>query len=276
MPTKVVTADIARQEEARVALALSEIADESRAFAGGVMARGAPGAWFNCAQGVGLAGPVEADELDGMIRFFEEKGLEPRVEICPFIDASLVDGLAHRGFVLRRFETVFYRSLAVAEDFAPPYPTLPGLTIEVVDKHDAAAAEAFARVCLSGFLPDGVEPSPELLASAARVVPHARTVAIRAMVDGRCVGAGAMEFCEDLTALYGVSVVPDARRKGIQLAMMAWRLRRAVAGGATTATISSLPGASTETNAVRMGFRVAYNKAVLVRPGEGLAAVEVG
>lgn len=276
MQTKVVTADIARREEARVALALSEMADESRVFAGGIMARGVPGAWFNCAQGVGLAGAVEAEELDGMVQFFEEKGIEPRVEICPFVDASLIDGLARLGFVLRRFETVFYRSLAVAEDFAPPYPALAGLTIEVVDKRDPAAAEAFARVCLSGFLPDGVEPSPDLLASAARVVPHARTVAIRAMVDGRCVGAGAMEFHEDLSALYGVSVVPDARRKGIQLAMMAWRLRKAAERGATMATISSLPGASTETNAVRMGFRVAYNKAVLVRPGEGLAPVEVG
>jgi predicted acetyltransferase len=85
-----------------------------------------------------------------------------------------------------------------------------------------------------------------------------------------------MEMLGDLATLYGVSVVPDMRRRGIQLAMMAWRLREAARRGAVIVTIGSLPGASTESNAMRMGFRVAYTKAVMVRPGAGLTPVEVG
>ena len=240
------------------------------------MARGSRGAWFNSAQGAGLAGPIQESEVDGLIRFYEEKGIEPRAEICPFAHATLIDGLARARFVLKRFELTFFRPLGPGDAVESPHPAPRGLTIEPVDGGDARAADEFARVSLGGFLPDGVEPSPDLMAAAMRVVSHPRSIAIRAMLDGRCVGAGGMEFDGDLATLYGVSVVPDMRRKGIQLAMMAWRLREARDRGARIVTIGSLPGASTESNALRMGFRVAYSKVVLIRPGEGLTPVEVG
>jgi GNAT superfamily N-acetyltransferase len=276
MGTTLEMVEIARREEGRVATVLREMADEHQPFAGGVMARGLRGAWFNCAQGAGLSGPVEGAEVDGLIAFYEERGIEPRVEVCPFADQTLIDGLAARGFVLRRFEMTFYRSISRVEAIASPYPAPDGVTMAVVDPGDARAAEEFARVSLSGFLPEGVEPTPELLEASKRVVTHPRSIAVRAMVGGRCVGAGAMEMLGDLATLYGVSVVPDMRRRGIQLAMMAWRLREAARRGAVIVTIGSLPGASTESNAMRMGFRVAYTKAVMVRPGAGLTPVEVG
>lgn len=259
-----------------MATVLREVADEHRPFAGGVMARGLKGAWFNTTAGSGLAGPADAAEVDELLAFFQERSLEPRVELTPFAHESLVGALASRGFVLRRFEVVLARSIDSGERFAPPYPAPAGLIMEEVDRADEAAIAEFARVSLSGFLPEGMEPTPDLMEASMRVARHPRSVAVRAMLDGRCVAAGAMEFHEQLATLYGVSVVPDVRRRGIQLAMMAWRLRRAAVRGATIVTIGSLPGASTESNAMRMGFRVAYNKGVLVRPGPGLAPVEVG
>jgi GNAT superfamily N-acetyltransferase len=269
-------AEVAKREEGRGARTIREVADEWRPFAGGAMGRGGPGAWFNSTQGAGLAGPVEDSDVRDMIAFFEDRCLEPRIEVCPFVHESLVRALADERFVVKRFEMLFYRAVSTDEVYAPPQPVPPGLVIEEVDRMDLRAIDEFARTSLSGFLPEGMEPTPDLMAAASRTATFHRSVAVRAMLDGRCVGAGGMDFHEDLAALGGVTVVPDMRRRGIQLAMMAWRLRHAAARGARGVTIGSLPGAPTERNAARMGFGVAYSRVVLVRPGEGLAPMEVG
>ncbi len=71
-------------------------------------------------------------------------------------------------------------------------------------------------------------------------------------------------------ALFALAVLPAYRRRGVQQALIAARLRAAAEAGATVVTISALPGVATERNARRMGFQVAYTKVVLVRPGAGL------
>jgi GNAT superfamily N-acetyltransferase len=264
---------LARLEEGRLAASFSEVADEFRPFAGGVMCRGAPGGWFNAAIGAGLKGAVAANEVRAMIAYFEERGIEPRVEACPFAHATLISCLGAERFVVRLFETVFFRRLyagAGVDGFTPP----PGLTIRPVDPHDARDVDEFARVSTSGFLPEGMAEWPdELLEIARRVARHHRTVAVMGFFDGRCVAAGGMETLCEGAALFGVSVVKDHRRGGVQMALIDWRLREAARRGARWAMISSRPGVATERNAQRAGFQVAYTKAILVRPGDGLIGV---
>jgi len=265
--------EVARLEERHVARVLQTMAEEWRPIAGGVMSRGAPGAWFNRAQGLGLDGPVEPREFDELIAFYEERGIEPRVEVCPFAHESLLRALADRRFVVRRFLMVLYRSVSETERFVPPFQAPSGLRIEPIDPTDAAAIEDFGRTWVVGFESKGPERIAETMRSARRAVESEGTICVRAMLDGRCVGAGGVEIDGALASLFGVAVAPDMRRKGIQLAMLSWRLRRARELCATVATIESSPGASTESNAMRMGFRVAYTKVTMVRPGEGLVGV---
>lgn len=73
-----------------------------------------------------------------------------------------------------------------------------------------------------------------------------------------------------MAILFGLSVLPEYRKRGIQQAMIGERLRIARQEGAHFATISARPGVATERNARRMGFEVAYTKAIVVRPGAGL------
>jgi len=265
--------DVARLEERHVARVLQNMADEWRPIGGGVMSRGAPGAWFNRAQGLGLDGPVEPHEIDELIRFYGDGGIEPRVEVCPFAHESLFRVLADRRFVVRRFLMVLFRFVSETEGFAPPYPAPPGLRIEPIDPSDASAIEDFGRTWVVGFEAKGPDRIDETMRSARRAAESEGTICVRAMLDGRCVGAGGVEIDGALASLFGVAVAPDMRRKGIQLAMVSWRLRRARELGATVATIESHPGASTESNAMRMGFRVAYTKVTMVRPGEGMVGV---
>ena len=75
---------------------------------------------------------------------------------------------------------------------------------------------------------------------------------------------------DGLAALFGTSVLPAFRRRGIQTALIAARLERARQRDCTFATIHSRPGIPTERNAKRMGFALVYTKAIMTMPGEGL------
>lgn len=265
--------EIALAEEARIARSVADVADDSEPFAGGIMSRGAPGAWTNSAYGPGLAGPVDDSEVARLIEFYEPRGIEPRVELSPFAHPTLLASLERERFTLKLFENVFYRDLDAAGDSSSPHDPPPGLTIERVDPADAAAVEAYAQLVLTCFLPD-LDPLPEgLLQVFRRVVRHPRAVCIVARLDGRAVGASGLETLGPVAALFGAGVVPEARRKGVQQAMLAWRLNEASRLGARFATISSRPRVATERNVRRMGFQVAYTKAILTRPGSGLVTV---
>jgi hypothetical protein len=265
---------LARLEEARLAQGFRETSSESAPFAGGIMCRDVPGLWCNAAVGGGMHGSVKGDDIDHLIAFHSERGIEPRAEVCPMSDLSLTTGLSSRGFVVRNYETVFFRP--VDEPTIPDWRAIapPGLHIEPVPKTDPAAMEEFAYVAVHGFMPPGVEPSRDLLDSALRSGRAPRCTPLRAVLDGRCVGAGAMDLLGEVAALYGVSVRSEVRGKGVQLALLAWRIAHAAKLGVRWVTISSRPGGITERNAQRMGFQVAYTKVILARPGPGLAPVQ--
>lgn len=265
---------LARLEERRLATGISEVAEESRPFAGGVMCRGVPGTWLNGAYGAGLNGPVAPEEVKGLIEFHASRGIEPRVELAPFADHSLIRALADEGFVVRLFETVFHRRLDEGMVRMPDV-TADGVTVRPVDPEDQDDVEEFARIATSGFLPPGESEWPEeMYASVRRVARHPRVTSIKAFIGGRCIAAGSMECMGEIASLFGLSVDAGHRRRGVQQAMIAWRLRRARELGARVATISTRPGVATERNAQRAGFAVAYTRSVLVRPGPGLVPVK--
>lgn len=264
--------EIARLEEGRQAEALRELADDHLPVGGGIAGRGEAGSWLNNAVGVGLDRPVPGADVDRIIEWYESAGIEPRVELCPLAHESLIAALAGRGFVVRSFESVLFRELDPREPARPIVDPPAGLVIKRMDPADDAEVREYARVCSSGFLPPGLtEWPPEHIEIAMRSARHARTIGLMAMLDGRCVGAGGMGLHDHVAALFGLSVLPEFRRRGIQQAIIAARLNIAAERGLRLATIGSRPGAPTERNARRMGFQTAYVKPMVVRPGQGLA-----
>lgn len=262
--------EIARLEEARQARGLAEVAEESMPIAGGTVARTKPGMWHNYAVGLGMNGPVTAADIDAVIDYHASKGVEPRIELCPFADETLIAGTAARGFVVRLFEMTFFRSLDPNQPVRAPHEPPAGLRIEAVNPQDEAGVRSFAMTCIAGFMPPGQPVSEDMIESASRNVRHPRTVAAAAWLDGRMVGAGAMEVAGESCGLFGLSVVPEYRRRGIQQALIAWRLNEAARRGSRVAFIAGKPGEGTERNVRRMGFALAYTKVTLVRPGDGL------
>ncbi len=103
--------DVARLEERRKAVAVSEIALEAEPIMGGWMCYSAPGGWENQALGLGLDGPVTGADADRLVAYYVSRGVEPKVELCPFADESLTRELSARGFTVREFDNVLFLDL---------------------------------------------------------------------------------------------------------------------------------------------------------------------
>jgi len=263
---------IARVVERKQATAAAELARESQPFAEGWLAFGGPGSYVNKACGFGLEGPLTDAALDGLVAFFVQRGVEPKVELSSFTPPALLAGLASRGFVLKEFENVLARPLPPSEE---PRALLPqgwpsGVTVERVDPADEAALREYVTVSASGFLPEG-EPVPDVFMEAGLKGGRSATYdSYVARVGREVVGAGGCESSGGSTALFGTSVKPAFRRRGVQQALIAARLERGRERGSRLAFIISGPGIPTERNAVRLGFSMAYTRVVLVKRGEGL------
>ncbi|RYZ41062.1 MAG: GNAT family N-acetyltransferase [Myxococcaceae bacterium] len=263
--------EIARRFERKQAQAVVALATESAPLADGWMVFGGVGSYVNKSCGYGYDQEVTGAELDALVDFFSSRGVEPKAELSPFAPVPLLRGLAERGFVLSEFETVLYRPLVAGEDLGrPSRGAPPGLRIERIDPSDDAAVRLFAQVSGSGFVPEGEVQSEMFLELGARGARNPTTDSFVAWLDGVPVGAGGCETSEGLTSLFGTSVLPAYRRKGIQQALISARLARGLERGSDLAAIMSGPGIPTERNAMRLGFLMAYSRAVLVKRGAGL------
>lgn len=261
--------DIAHLEEQRQAVGVAEIAKAWLPLAGGRLCFGGPGSWQNQAVGLGLSGPVRDDELDRLEAFYRGREIfDPEVIVCPFADTSLAKGLARRDYALAGFENVLFRVL----DTLPESPfSAPdqGLHIRPVHMGHAEDEALFVALATSGFRKEG-EPIPApLYEGALGMLHHGRCEGFIAELAGEPVGGCAVEVAGEVATLMSTSVLPKARRQGVQLAMIAHRLKFVRDAGAKVATIQSRPGIPTERNARRMGFELAYTRAEL-RPRASL------
>ncbi|HYF13743.1 MAG TPA: GNAT family N-acetyltransferase [Phycisphaerales bacterium] len=257
--------DVAIKEEARCALGMSEVADEHVPIAGGCACRGEPKTWVNTAIGLGLVGEVTRADVDRLVEFHEIAGHDPKIEVCPYAHPSLLAHVREAGFAPLSFESVLAREIDASVDARAPMPLGDGITLRVLDPADEELAAEVARVVTAGFSPGDKPVREEDVHLFMRCIRHPRTVGIAAYADGACVGAGFYDIVGGLAALFGLSVSPNYRRRGVQQALMAFRLNAVARAGAKIATIGGLPGEATERNAMRFGFRVMYHKMTLVK-----------
>jgi hypothetical protein len=81
-----------------------------------------------------------------------------------------------------------------------------------------------------------------------------------AEIDGRPIATGAMFIHDGVALLAGASTIPEGRRQGAQLALLEGRLRYAAEKGCDIAMMGAAPGSSSQRNAERQGFRIAYTR----------------
>jgi GNAT superfamily N-acetyltransferase len=264
--------EIARLVERKQAAAAAELARESRPLAEGWLAFGGRGSYVNKAAGFGLDRPITEPELDELVTFFTSRGVEPRVELSPFVPPPLLEGLARRGFGLQRFGNVLTRKILQGDGLRALLPLgwPEGVTIERVDPRDDAAVRKYVEISESGFLAEGELLPAEFLEVGIKAVRRPVQDAFLARAGREAVGAGGCESSGGVTTLFGTSVKPAWRGRGIQQALIVARLERGRERGSQLAVIISGPGIPTERNAARLGFEMAYSRVTLVKHGEGL------
>ena len=262
----------ARRLEAIQAEVVRGLAAEAEPVAGGWMASNGPGSYLNKAVALGFDAEPGEEDIARVERFFASRGIEPRLELTQFAPVGFLRGLAEAGFVLQEFENTLVLPL---RGLGAPRTLLPGgwpegVRIERVDPRDDRRVDVFVRTSASGFVPEGEEIPAEYLRTGVRAARAPEHDSYLAYVGAEVAGAGGCGTRTGVTSLFGTSVLPRFRRRGIQQALMAVRLERALDLGSDLADITSHPGIPTERNAGRLGFRLAYVRPVLVKRGPGL------
>ncbi|MDG4665971.1 GNAT family N-acetyltransferase [Mycobacterium sp. 236(2023)] len=232
---------------------------------GGFACAAEAGSPMNKVVGAGFGTAVAPADLDAVERTFAELGVPVQVELGSLAEPGLGDELTRRGYRLRGFENVLGQALS-----GPVSPaTVDGVQVRRCDPDEVdvwvdAVVEGFAHPDDVG-VPSHEEFPREIVAQAERDFENAGAVAYLAVCDGAVAGGGGMRITDGIAQLTGAATVPDARRRGVQGALLAARLRDAAAAGCDMAVVTTAPGSTSQKNVQRRGFHLLYTRAVLVK-----------
>lgn len=202
--------------------------------------------------GLGVFAPTTPDQLEAIEAFFRERGADPMHEVSPLAGVETYALLAERGYRPIELSTVLVQPLAELVDPAPP----PGLAVRVAGEPDNAT---WVDTATNGWASDPV---------FAQVIRELSEVVVqnRAMTNFLCERAGApiatgsLGIHEGVALLAGASTIPDGRGLGAQGLLLATRLAEARRRGCDVALMVTNPGSTSQRNAERRGFRVAYTR----------------
>jgi MOSC domain-containing protein YiiM/ribosomal protein S18 acetylase RimI-like enzyme len=129
-----------------------------------------------------------------------------------------------------------------------------GLAIRQVDPHDEAETRRWAELFVAGFSIE--QPVADAWRRFNPILVRARGYQqFIATVDGRDIGASALFNRRRVAWLGAGTVLPEARGRGIQRALIADRARRAATAGATKVMATAETGTRSAANLEALGVR---------------------
>lgn len=254
-----VEAWVQRENAATAALLFPELGADALSVAGGTAAFLGLRSPLSFAAGLGMTGPIAEDEVHQVEEFFRERGMAPRIDVCPLADESLIHLLGSRGYQAVEFTHVLARPLTPHTALpAPP----PGITVRRAAPHED---ELWARIVNEGFAQR--QPFSESERQLGLISFHLpASVCFLAEADGELAGAGAVFSHKGLGALFATSTRPELRRRGVHTALILARLAFLQESGCDLITFYAHPGGDSQRNAERHGFRICYTKLALDGP----------
>jgi GNAT superfamily N-acetyltransferase len=229
-------------------------AAEGREFLGGALIAMGPGRYVNRAIGVSTC-EMSADDVDTIEQFFAERGLPSMIELSSWAPPSTVAEFARRHYTPTWFRSVFaLRPGSIAG------PLRTDVRIDRVGDHNAAQwLEVFAR----GFEAEHGETrvANDEIGEAGRIAPNAHT--FLAYLDDEAVGCGSMQVVDGVAWLGGAATVPAFRKRGVQAALVAYRLQLATELGCELAAVTALSSGPSARNIFRLGFPHTHTQVVV-------------
>lgn len=260
-----------------------------------------PGAPFNKVAAVGLDGVSDGaaagdgnDPIDTAVwatieAVHAQRGIPVQVELSTLADPAVASALTARGYRLAGFENIL--GLAIG-DGAPDLPTAPaGIEVSVVrgaiaeDVADAVSAgnaprqavPGWGRILTTGFQHPDVIDGPASHESFDQAALE-RTFAffagvpgvtrVIATIAGEPAGGASMFMHNDVALLCGAATLPAFRRRGVQSALLLWRLAMARNADCRIAVVTTQPGSKSQQNVQQLGFDLLYSRAILVKMPE--------
>ncbi|MBS1120092.1 MAG: GCN5-related N-acetyltransferase [Deltaproteobacteria bacterium] len=198
--------------------------------------------------GLGLFAPLTTDALSEIERFFAERGAAAVHEVSPLAGIETFTLLADRGYRPLELGSVLVQEI----DGAIEATAVPGFTVRMCEDGDRAT---WVEASSSGWshVPE-IAPFTEI---AIRNQAMAHFLVER---DGRAIATGSLGIHDDVALLAGASTIPSARGLGAQGMLLGARLVEARRRGCTVALMVATPGTTSQRNAERRGFRVAYTR----------------
>lgn len=225
--------------------------------------------YVNRAVGVTLDELTRRD-VDALVRHYAAAGLPAAVQLSSWAPAGTVARLGAAGFVPSWCRSVLAVDLRSAP--VPPTADRPGATspdVEVVEVGNSSALHAAAAdVMVAEALAAGSDrgTSDEFMA-ADRVARG--TTQLLALLEGRPVGCGSLSVMRTAAGTTGwlgaAATVPDARRRGVQTALVRHRLRLAAEAGCDLVGVTASVGSTSTRVLQRCGFAVVQDQWVVQR-----------
>ncbi|PWI56777.1 GNAT family N-acetyltransferase [Sulfoacidibacillus thermotolerans] len=210
-----------------------------------------PDSPINEVVGLGMTSPVSEDTLERIEQFYASYDQPTKIRVCPLADASLLTALSARGYRLTEFT---YRWILDLATWQSPF-------FDVDDRvrgTDAFDEIIWSRTVAAGFLEMDVLPVDERIDLERAFFRIPSGFPVIAFDQGKAAAAGMMVISGSLATLFATSTIPSFRGRGLQSALLDWRLRYAKSQGARLATIETEPGSASQRNVERMGFHLAY------------------
>ncbi|HEX8457437.1 MAG TPA: hypothetical protein VF656_09085 [Pyrinomonadaceae bacterium] len=206
--------------------------------------------------GLGLFEETTPVDMDAVESFFRERGAPVFHEVSPMAAPELLGLLNERGYQPIELTSVLYRPISLDADDLLPTPANDKIKVRIVgeDEH-----ELWADTAARGWS-EFAEFADQIRELSLLGAKRAGTSAFLAELDGAPVATGGIGIHEGVVLLAGASTVPEGRRQGAQLALLGTRLRFAAEQGCDIAMMCAQPGSTSQRNAERHGFRIAYTR----------------
>jgi ribosomal protein S18 acetylase RimI-like enzyme len=153
---------------------------------------------------------------------------------------------------------VLYRKLDAKEQFPPPRSC-------EIRRSPAEESHVTGAIVESAFFPDGAPDAFRGLIAPLYQMENA--LAFVATVDGKIVACGTGIVIPEhrVFALCGAGTLAAYRGRGLQTALLQARMAAAVKAGSEYAVVVTQGGTTSQRNAERLGFRVAYSKVTVIK-----------
>jgi len=202
--------------------------------------------------GLGMSEPTTvAEDIAAIQQFFRERGAATHHEISPLAGVATSAMLAERGYRPVELSNVLTRALDTLAHETAVEGALRAR--RALPSEEAAWVEAAA----AGW---GANDDGGMREFARMAFLNASMTSFLVELDGAVVGTASLGVHEGIALFAGASTVPSARRRGAQRALFEARVAEAKVRGCEIALMAAEPGSTSQRNAERNGFRVAYTR----------------